>query len=74
MQRAHYVRKRDRMALRRSIARGIIAEMNEYLFPTTHGYPDDEWADDRKCWIGPEVLQECMRALEIMRRALKREA
>ena len=65
------MRKRDRLALRRSIARGIIAEMNEFLFPTGHGYPEDEWADDRRCWCGPEVEEECARVLEIVKKALR---
>ena len=67
------MRKRDRLALRRSIARGIVAEMNAFLFQTGHGYPEDEWTNDRRCWIGPEVEEECNRALEIVRKALREE-
>lgn len=58
--------KRDRKALRKSIAAGVRAAVFDTLFPPVGDYAADVWCSDRKTWEGPEVGEECRKAWTIV--------
>src|SRR3990167_7072651 len=52
------VKKRDRMALRRSIVNSIV-DIVEDLVVSGSSPEEDTWEDGVKYWKGPEVMEEC---------------
>lgn len=66
--------KKDRLALRKSIAKGVLWETGSLLVPTDELAVQDEWEDDDgfKSWKGPEVVAECEAAMAVIRKAMEK--
>lgn len=67
--------KKDRLALRKSIAEGVLWETGSLLVPTDELAVQDEWQDgfeSSKAWKGPEVVAECEAAMAVIRKAMEK--
>ena len=56
------MKKRDRMALRRSIVNSIVDIVEDLVVSDRFSYrspEEDTWVDGVKYWKGPEVMEEC---------------
>jgi len=64
------MRRRDRIALRKSIA----SVVEEIIYDTlaSEDAQANEWIDGHRCWKGPEVIEECYHVYAIVAAAMSK--